>query len=139
MENQISAKIPGPGRGGDKESIQAEQGMSNDRDFFKIKNEVVYGIGKLSDLLSGVAQSTQAAYQAAWAQWAHFTALHPAGAWVEKHEPKWDGWMIDWILLEARILGLQACTERGKGDAVRYWGILSGFLKMDWQIQASVE
>ena len=119
-----------------------EYGMSDVRDFFRAKNEVTYGSGKLSDLLSGVAEGTQSAYRTAWIQWSHFMENRPEGVWIEKQEPKWDERLIEWILFETRILGVQVGTIRSKISAVRYRNILSGypdFFQMDWQIQTSIE
>ena len=111
----------------DERSGDTEFGVSDVRDFFRIRNEVVYGSGKVDDLLSGVAESTRSAYQTAWTHWAHFTASHSEGVWIEEHKPKWDGRLIDWILFEARILGNQVGTIRSKISAIRYWNILSGY------------
>ena len=104
-----------------------EQGMSDVRDCFRVKNEVTYGSGKLPDLLSGVAEGTQSAYREAWVQWAHFMENRPEGVWIEKQEPKWGERLIAWILFETRILGVQVGTIRSKISAIRYWDILSGY------------
>ena len=75
-----------------------EYGESEVRDFFRTKNELVYGSGKVDDLLSGAAESTRSAHKTAWAQWSHFNAHHPAGVWIEEYFPKWGERIIDWIL-----------------------------------------
>ena len=105
----------------------SECGMSDVRDFPKTKNEVTYGSGELTDLLSGVAEGTQSAYRTAWVQWAQFVENRPEGVWIEKQEPKWGERLIDWILFEARILGVRVGTIRSKISAIRYWNVLSGY------------
>ena len=85
---------------------------------FQEKNEATDGSGKIIDLLSGVAGSTQRAYKTAWDQWAHFTENRPSEAWIEKQEPRWGERLIGWVLFETRILRLQASTIRSKVSAV---------------------
>ena len=103
---------------------------SDVRSFFVNKTQQVFGIGKLSDLLSGIAEGTRAGYVSAWKRWFQFTQRSPESRWITEIGPGWGETLINWILFETRIMGLQASTMRTKIPCLRYWHLLSGF--PDW-------
>ena len=74
----------------------------------------MFGPGKLEDLLSGIAKSTRGRYVAAWKHWLQFTLRTPEKRWIATVGPKWNETIVDRILFETRILGLQASTVRSK-------------------------
>ena len=42
-------------------------------------------------------------------------------------QAKWGERLVDWILLDSRILGNQVGTTRSKVSAIRYWDIFPGY------------
>ena len=103
---------------------------SDVRSFFLNKTQQVFGIGKLNDLLSGIAEGTRAGYVSAWKHWFQFTRRPPESRWITEIGPRWDETVINWILFETRIMGLQASTMGTKISGLRYWHLLSVF--PDW-------
>ena len=98
--------------------------------FFKENAQLMLGAGKLDDLLSGIAKGTRGGYITAWKHRFQFTLRTPGERWITKVGPRWDETLIDWVLFETRILGLQASTMRSKLSGLRYWHLLSGY--PDW-------
>ena len=98
--------------------------------FFEEQAYQAFGPGRLEDLMSGIAASTRASYITSWTHWHHFTLRAPQKRWITQVDPRWDDTLIDWILFETRILGLQVSTMRSKISGLRYWHLLSGY--PDW-------
>ena len=107
--------------------INEESGVMS---FFKEKAHYGFGSGKLDDLMSGIARSTRASYITAWKHWYLFTLRTPERRWIAKVRPRRGETLIDWILVEPRILGLQASTVRSGISGLKYWRLLSGY--PDW-------
>ena len=116
------------GNGGSQETNPNED--SDVRSFFETKTQHIFGIGKLNDLLSGIAEGTRAGYISAWKHWFQFTQRTPEKRWITAISPMWGETLINWIIFETRIMGLQASTVRAKISGLRYWHLLSGY--PDW-------
>ena len=98
--------------------------------FFKDRAYQVFGPGRLEDLMSGIAASTRASYITEWNRCRQFALRTPHKRRITQVDPRWDDVLIDWVLFETRISGLQVSTTRSKISGLRYWHTLSGY--PDW-------
>ena len=63
--------------GAEEDNEECQKGRvgegSDVRSFFATKTHHVFGVGKLNDLLSGIAEGARVGYVAAWKRWFQFT------------------------------------------------------------------
>ena len=90
-------------------------------------HEEVHGIEKIEALLGGLAQGTTTAYRRAWRHWILFCTGTGIDPWMDYTKRGWDEIMLDFIMHEHRVLGLQAKSIRSKISGIRYFHIMAGY------------
>ena len=81
---------------------------------------------KRNALLSGVAPATRQRYLSAWNQWAYFASMRNHPARLVKTHPNWDGDLVDFIMLEARVAKNTSDSTHVKISAIRFRHVISG-------------
>ena len=112
-QGEILNKVTGK-ENGDKINEEYVNGGSGVAPFFEEKIRYVFGPGELDDLLSVVDKSARWSYVTAWKHWFQSKPRTQEKRWITKAVPKRDESIVNWILLDTRISGLQASTMRSK-------------------------
>ena len=81
---------------------------------------------KFTLLTTGLADKTRTQYMSCWRRWAHYSACMGKTPWIKSFEHGWDETMLDYMVWQHKILGMQHSALTKGFYAIRYVHIVEG-------------
>ena len=82
---------------------------------------------KFDLLTSSVTVATRNQYMYCWRRWAQFSACSVVSPWIQTPQPGWDDQLLNFLVWENKLLGLQHSALTKRFYAIRYIHIAEGY------------
>ena len=108
---------------GDTPRTYTTGGMSTE---FDRRIELMLGQEKFHLLTSGIVDKPRARYLTCWRRWSQFASCMGKSPWIKSFEQGWDDALLDFLVRQRKILGIQHSVLTKGFYAVRYIRIVEG-------------